>query len=111
MEQAITRKQHDTRPIRRVLQDQQTDGTWGPVDLSGSTVKFLMKDLDGAAIVNSPCTIVDEVAGIVEYNWIIGGGNDAAGTFQAEFEVTLGATVNTYPSDGYITVAIIPDLG
>ena len=111
MEQAITRKRNDTRPIRRVLQDQQTDGTWGPVDLSGCAVRFLMRDLAGVAVVAATCTIVNAVGGIVEYDWIIGGGNATAGTYQAEFEVTLGAVVNTYPSDGYITVAIIPDLG
>lgn len=102
-------KQNDRRePIERVLRG--SDGN--PVDLTGATVRFIMRATDGTIKVDNAATIVGTpTAGRARYSW---GATDTntVGTFEAEFEVTFGdGTKQTFPNRGYIAVAVVEDLG
>lgn len=95
--------------IRRKLTS-ATDGS--PVDLTGASAKFLMKDSAGnekvnaAAVVESP-----ESGGVVRYDWDVAD-VDEYGTFEAEFQIVLsGGAVYTMPNDGYIIVEFTEQLG
>lgn len=86
------------------------------VDLTGSTVKFIMK-LDSASAsaepkVDAEADIVgDAEDGIVEYAWA-DGDTDTIGTYRAEFEVTFASgKTRSFPSADYLLVRIIADLG
>ena len=83
------------------------------VDLTGATVKFLMKaaSLTGAAKVDAAATIVDAATGSVKYAFTAGD-LDTAGSWLGEFEVTdASSRIATYPSAGYIKISIVQDLG
>ena len=108
----FTLKRNDTRPK---IQAQLTqDGN--PYDLTGSTVKFIMKqDGAGSAKVDSAATIVDAANGDVEYAWSAVD-TDTEGDYNAEWEVTDGSgDVLTFPNGHdtapqYITVEVVEDL-
>jgi hypothetical protein len=82
----------------------------GPVNLTDCQVRFLMSNrktivIDREAIVN------DAINGLV---WFVFEQEDtvAAGTFQAEFEVTFpDERKETFPNSGYILINIQSDLG
>jgi len=112
----FTIKKNDTAPaIRGVLYDRDDN----VVDLTGCTVRFLMSNLVndggelsvGSNVVTGDAAIIDEVNGIVEYQWVAGD-TDTAGEYYCEWEVTYGSdnTVETFPSDGYNTITIKTDL-
>lgn len=102
-------KQHDTRPLDAVLEDQN-----GPVNLAGVlSVKFLMKPkLSGqGTTVDGDATVVDALAGKVRYAWL-SGDVAAAGAHRAEFQVTFAdGSVETFPNGDYVDVVILEDLG
>lgn len=101
-------KQNDTSPaIQATLKD--VDGN--VVDLSGATVRFHMrKQGSTTAKVDAAATIVDDVGGIVRYNWT-SANTDTVGTYQAEFEVTYSDdTVETFPNATYLKVKVIDDI-
>jgi len=101
-------KQNDTSPaIQATLKD--VDGN--VVDLSGATVRFHMrKQGSTTAKVDAAATIVDDVGGIVRYNWT-SANTDTVGTYQAEFEVTyVDDTVETFPNATYLKVKVIDDI-
>ena len=100
-------KQHDTwPPLVAVLSDVN-----GPLDLTGATVKLILKPTTGSNIVGS-CSIVAPAAdGRVRYNWVVGD-TAAVSAFTGEFEITWGdGTVGTVPNDSYFTLAVVADLG
>lgn len=104
-------KQDDRRePIERTLKG--SDGV--AVNLTGSTVRFLMRGpVPGSSTlkVNTGATIVDAPTGKVRYSWAAGD-TDTQGLFEAEFEVTFGdGTRQTFPNDGFISVLVAEDLG
>lgn len=84
-----------------------------PIDLSGATVRLLMRLASGAssAKVDAECIVVDAEAGHVQYSWV-SADTDTAGLFDAEFEVTLpGGRKLSVPNDGQqIRVQITDDL-
>lgn len=86
------------------------DGT--AVDLSGASVKFLMRSVLGGVLkVNASATVVDAAAGQVSYVWGATD-TDTAGDYRAEFEVTFGdGTKLTVPNDSYLPVTVLEDLG
>ena len=102
----VTIKKGDTD---RFFADQlRVDGT--PTDLTGATVKFLLKPATGgAAKVNASASIVTAAEGRVKYA-PQPADVDTAGVFNQEWEVTIAGKVLTYPTDGYNTVNIVADL-
>lgn len=78
-----------------------------PTNLTGATVRFLMRKRDGTPILNNPAVIVDAVAGKVEYVWTALD-TATAGLYYCEFRVTFGdGKVTTVPNDGYMELSII----
>ena len=78
--------QNDTKPYLEFEVTQE--GT--PVDLTGCTVKFYMKNADtGAVKINgSACSITDATKGKCRYVWAAGD-TDTIGTYLGEVEVTF----------------------
>lgn len=103
-------KRNDTAPaIRAALLDAK-----GVVDLTNATVRFLMRPVlpQHAPVLNASASVVDNPAkGVVEYQWVVGD-TAIAGAYYAEWEVTRSdLTVVTFPSDDYLEVRILADLG
>lgn len=89
---------------------EEIDGS--AVDLSGGTVKFLMRRRAGlAALIDASAAVVNASLGQVRYDW--GAGETATpGTYQGEFEFTNGDGKKlTFPNTGYISVVITDDVG
>jgi hypothetical protein len=109
----IEMKRNDLEPsVRGIIE--APPGT--PVDITGCPVRFIMRLQGSVGVLPSPpkvdayATVVDGVAGIVEYAWA-DGDTDTAGTYLAEFEVTFaGGRRRTFPSKGHLFVVISPDL-
>lgn len=109
-------KQGDSAPpISQVLVG--VDGN--PANLAGCTVKFVMRPMPGGDTTIYDAATIDQVSdgadgskGKVHYNWKA---EDLAvpGGYYAEWEVTFagGTDKETFPNDGYITVAVVSDLG
>lgn len=78
-----------------------------PVDLTGSTVKFVMRPQGSAAPkVNAAAVIVNAVAGLVRYDWALGDTN-TSGLFLAEWHVTYADTTTlTAPNNSSIGITI-----
>lgn len=93
--------QNDTKPYLEFEITQ--DGT--PVDLTGSTVKFYMKNADtGSVKINgSLCSITDATKGKCRYVWAAGDTN-TVGTYLGEVEVTFP---DTKIQTGYKQVTIV----
>ena len=93
-----------------------------PVDFTGKTVRFLMKNhATGVAKVAAPAHVMTEeerVAvgipageeGWVEYAWGATD-TDTAGTYRAEWEVTAAGKTRTFPARGYLFIEVVDDLG
>jgi hypothetical protein len=82
------------------------------VDLTGSTVKLIMKNRStGVEKVNAACVIVTPAAGAVRYDWT-GTDTDTAGTYDVEFQVTLPTTKKlTCPNNKHLECLVYPDVG
>ena len=112
-------KRNDTSPaIESHLQyyDDEAD-EWKTRDISGNNdVRFLMSRVGEDALTVDDnkagnVTVTDAANGKVKYEWQ-DGDTDAAGSYQAEWEVTYSdGTIETYPNDGYLYVEIIEDKG
>lgn len=104
-------KQNDLLPIlEAILQD--VNGT--PVDLSTASgvVFHLREEGDATLKITSGAVTIDATptTGKVTYEWV-NGDTDVNGLFLGEFEVTWpGPKKQTFPSVGYVSVAIIDDL-
>jgi len=100
-------KQNDTSPPLRA---QLKDGDEVPIVLTGASVRFHMRTLAGATVVDAAAALENASNGIVQYNWQAA---DTAtiGSYQAEFEVTYSdTTIETFPNSGYIRVEITDDI-
>ena len=86
------------------------DGT--AIDLTGATVRFLMRSRStGVTVVAAVATVVAAPSGIVQYDWQIAdvGSEDI---FNGEFEVTYSdGRKETFPNFDYIEIIIKGDLG
>jgi hypothetical protein len=87
----------------------------GPVDLTGTTVKFILRKVGATATkVNATAAIDgDQVnnKGKVSYTWV-GTDTDTAGVYEAEWQATFtGSKPMTFPNDGYNVIRITDDLG
>lgn len=98
-------KQGDTAPsITTTLIDPQGN----PVDLTGATVQLRGTQLGVTLLVN--CDVeVPETDGRVTYDWQIGD-LDEWGGYALEWIVAQGGTVQTFPSDGYNWLEVLPNL-
>lgn len=103
----ITIKRGDTRNcIKAVLKD----ATGNSVDLTGCDVNFYMVPLCGTTVIKRAAHIEDAAAGEVWVVWAPGETN-TSGIYQAEFKVVYpDGRVETFPSDGYISIQIMNDL-
>lgn len=100
-------KQNDTSPAIRAQLADQNDV---PINITGATVKFLMRLGTASPKVNASATIIDAVSGIVRYDWQAAD-TDTNGNFSGEFEVTFsGGSVETFPNDGYFSIVITDDI-
>jgi hypothetical protein len=104
----VTLKRGDTRTaIKATLVGD--DGN--PVDLTETSVRFLVADFRGTSLIARQAGIVSAAEGKVLFAFEPGE-TDTAGTYRAEFEATyLDGRKQTYPNDGYISIEILPDLG
>lgn len=102
-------KQFDTEPVIRA--QVKSIANDAPVSLSGASARFLMYDVDGVQIVDQPAGIESPAnEGYVHYDWTIAD-TAIAGSFDAEFEITLGNGKKlTAPNTGYIEIRIDADL-
>jgi hypothetical protein len=88
-----------------------TDALGAPVDISSSTVKFIMSPTPGGGtpIISASAVIVNG-AGQVRYDWLTAD-TDVSGSYVAEWEVTFpNGKKQTFPSASYNTVLIFDDL-
>lgn len=82
------------------------------VDLTAATVRFSMRAIGGAVIIDSVLAVVVTPTGspVVRYDWTAPDSADAA-YCDAEFEVTYaGGAVETFPNVGFIRVIIEADV-
>lgn len=80
------------------------DGT--ALDLSGSTVEFRFRHVDGGTPTTGSATVVNAADGKVKYDWSAGDTDDA-GYYIGEWIVTTGSEVLTAPGDSYVTFEIV----
>lgn len=102
-------KQDDQLPE---LQATLKDSTNAVVNLSGCSVRFIMRDKStGETKVDAPATVVNAAGGVVKYSWAVGD-TDIPSTYKAEFEVQFPDTrLGTFPNSSYMQVKVTPDLG
>lgn len=107
-------KAHDLLPS---IQASLTNGG-AAVDLTGATVKFIMRAADanfspsaGTAKINTAAVLVPPAtSGVVRYDWVTGD-TDSPGNYVAEWQVTFtGSKTETFPTLTYHTIAIMADL-
>jgi len=104
---AFSIKQNDTSPS---LQATLKDASLTPINLSGATVMFHMKSVDGTVKIDETMTITDAENGVVQYDWQVGD-TDTVGTYYVEFEVTYSdASVETFPNNGNKVVTVVREL-
>jgi hypothetical protein len=109
MSSAYFIKRNDTKGT---IECNLLDGDSTAVDLTGATVKFLMRREGRSGVkVNSAASVVgDPAAGVVSYQWEAAD-TDTAGDYEGEFEVTFSdGRVATFPSDGYVPVTVLADV-
>lgn len=103
-------KQHDTAPSC-VFSFTDLNGNVPPGDLTGATVKFIMKASGaGSPKINAAATVVDAPSWTFGYS-PISADTDTAGDYQGEFEVTYSSgKKQTFPDPGYLDILITADL-
>jgi hypothetical protein len=97
------------------------DGDGNAVNLTDAEVLLWMRaigpmgDRTGGDVIldGVEVTVDDAEAGMLHYDWQDGDTDiDGHKGYWAEFEVTFdGGAVETFPNSGYITVAVLNDLG
>jgi hypothetical protein len=86
-------------------------GDGQPADLTGASVRFLMRAPGATSLkVSGTATVESAAAGVVSYTWQAQD-LDTPGTYDAEWEVTYaGGAVQTFPSDRYLRIVVLDDL-
>lgn len=104
--------------VKRVKQDQagsrlraqllEPDGS--PMDLTGATVRFLMRAPGSSALkVDGEGEIESAAEGRVAYVWQAAD-LDQLGRYEAEWEVQRGGAVIRVPGDSYVRIDVIPSV-
>jgi hypothetical protein len=108
-DQLLEMKRGDTAPKFRA---QLLDGST-PVNLSSAlSARLLIRNSDGALIVDGAVMIESGTAGWVNRAWQTGDTAVAESDGRGEVEVTWNDnTTQTFPRDGYFAVVIYSDLG
>ena len=107
MTMAFSIKQNDTSPA---LQATLKDAALAPINLTGATVRFHMKSVDGTVKIDTAMTVTNALGGVVQYDWVAGD-TDTVGTYYVEFEVTYSdASVETFPNNGNRVVSVVKEL-
>lgn len=113
MSVTTTYKQNDTLPeYTATLVKKSHDGIVTPIDLSGSSVKFLMKSITKApqTVIDNAAELVEASAGKVKYVWE-SGDLQTHGSYSVEWEITFGdGKILTVPSVGYDKIVVLSDL-
>jgi hypothetical protein len=113
----ITLKRGDKgRPIVRRLNEVLVDGVTGtsveqPISLTGATVRLILKDSQTNTTGGGACTVTNASQGEVTYTTTT---TDTAQSrvWNMEYEITRSASdIETVPNEGYLTLAIVDDLG
>lgn len=93
------------------LQVTLTDSTGAVVNLTGLTVRFHMRPLNGKkASVDAAATLVTPASGVVKYAWAVGD-TAVAGTYNGEFEVAFGdGRKQTFPNPSYLRIVVSDEL-
>src|SRR5688500_17423499 len=105
--ESMTFKSGDTPPVYADLTE-IVDGVEGPLNLTGASAEFLMRDIGGGlpdvaapAVIESP-----PVNGVVRYDWGAGE-TDVPGEYEASFRITFaGGEQQTYPNEDFIYIII-----
>lgn len=83
----------------------------GPLNLTGATVRFHARQVNGTKRVMGTAEILDASEGSVRYNWQVTD-TDTPDDYMAEWEVTFSSGQKvTIPNDGFDYLLITPDLG
>jgi uncharacterized protein YfaS (alpha-2-macroglobulin family) len=98
-----------TGDLLPTIRAQLTGAGGAPVKLAGASVEFHMKNAAGTLKVNANATVENAARGVVEYAWT-GTDTDTAGTYTAEFEVSVAGKTMTFPNDSNIAVVISDEL-
>jgi hypothetical protein len=88
------------------------DSFGNAVDLTGCTVRFVMRALTASTpTVTAAATVTTVAPGRVQYSWAAAD-TAAAGIYAATFRVTTtsGGATYTYPNDGYLEISIEENL-
>jgi|TARA_B110000902_G_C13756755_1_gene378951 hypothetical protein len=87
-ELTLTLKDSNTAASGQIL-DGEDSNTWSPIDVTGATVKLRIRTL-GSTVIKSTltCLVVSGTDGKVSTNFPTGT-LDAAGTYEAEIEITF----------------------
>jgi hypothetical protein len=109
MSSAFVIKKGNLLPEFEVTLENRTETGWEAADLTGTTVEFLMADLNGTKLIESACTVITPASGLVKYSWT-GTDTSTVGTYQGEFRVTSGGKARTYPNKGYLKIQVVEDL-
>jgi hypothetical protein len=82
-----------------------------PVNLTGGSVKFIMKSVGGgAAKVNAACALTTPASGIVTYSWAAAD-TDTPGLYHAEFQFNNGSgLLQSFPNNEHLKVLIADDI-
>ena len=104
----FTLKQRDTWPPLDAVLSHDTPAV--PIDLTGATVRLILKTGAGTVAVDETCDILDAEAGAVRYQWDPADTATVA-TYQGEFEITFSdGRIATVPNDSFFEVKIVADL-
>lgn len=104
---AFNIKQNDTSPS---LQATLKDASGTAIALTGASVRFHMKALDGTVKVDAAMAITNASGGVVQYNWQTGDTN-TVGSYSVEFEVTYSdSTIETFPNNQNLTICVVREL-
>ena len=104
---ALTLKAGDTSPALLV---QVLDARRKPVNVTDADAVFTMVNESGEVVLDQEtATIVSGPNGQVAYTWT-DGDTDTAGSYRAEFTITVDGNVFTVPNQGTISVIIEPRL-